>query len=227
MDPVSMYCMGEIDFQVIPTNVPRALELFKKAADKGYPQAQATIGALYLKGLPGVLEKDHKKGITLLSKAVRSKSLTARFNLGMAYYNGDGVSKDPLKASQWLRIAERQNFSEAQYTLGLLLLEGSGGIEKNTSEGLSLLRKAASQEHQLAILYLKNGKVREGQWLSSLRLPAMPLEKPTLWMTVRLWSEQDNITQAWAKPRIMRRLIVFFFLLLRGAIPKQLDSLGL
>tara|TARA_B100000925_G_scaffold163524_1_gene122957 strand:- start:6128 stop:7501 length:1374 start_codon:yes stop_codon:yes gene_type:complete len=158
-DPVSMYCMGEIDFQVIPTNVPRALELFKKAADKGYPQAQATIGALYLKGLPGLLEKDHKKGITLLSKAVRSKSLTARFNLGMAYYNGDGVSKDPLKASQWLRIAERQNFSEAQYTLGLLLLEGSGGIEKNTSEGLSLLRKAASQEHQLAILYLKK---REG-----------------------------------------------------------------
>ena len=70
-DPVSMYCMGEIDFQVIPTNVPRALELFKKAADKGYPQAQATIGALYLKGLPGLLEKDHKKGITLLSKAVR------------------------------------------------------------------------------------------------------------------------------------------------------------
>ncbi|MEG3604885.1 MAG: tetratricopeptide repeat protein, partial [Verrucomicrobiota bacterium] len=112
-----------------------------------------------LKGLPGLLEKDHKKGITLLSKAVRSKSLTARFNLGMAYYNGDRVSKDPLKASQWLRIAERQNFSEAQYTLGLLLLEGSGGIEKNTSEGLSLLRKAASQEHQLAILYLKK---REG-----------------------------------------------------------------
>ena len=159
-DPVSMYCMGEIDFQVIPTNVPRALDLFKKAADAGYPQAQATIGALYLKGLPGLLDKDHKKGITLLSKAVHSKSLTARFNLGMAYYNGDGVSKDSLKASQWLRIAERQNFSEAQYTLGLLLLEGSGGITKNTSEGLALLRKAASQDHQLANLYLKK---REGR----------------------------------------------------------------
>ena len=35
-DPVSMYCMGEIDFQVIPTNVPRALEWFKKSAELGY-----------------------------------------------------------------------------------------------------------------------------------------------------------------------------------------------
>jgi TPR repeat protein len=177
-DPVSMYCMGEIDFQVIPTNVPRALDLFIKAADAGYPQAQATIGALYLKGLPGLLDKDHKKGITLLSKAVHSKSLTARFNLGMAYYNGDGVSKDSLKASQWLRIAERQNFSEAQYTLGLLLLEGSGGITKNTSEGLALLRKAAGQDHQLANLYLKKREGRSDPSSSQPRISKEITPKP-------------------------------------------------
>ena len=129
-DPVAMYCMGEIDFQVIPTNVQRALGFFKKSAGLGYPQAQATIGALYLKGLPGLLEKNNKKGISLLSKAVTEKSLTARFNLGMAYYNGDGVKKDLVKASQWLRVAVRQNFSEAQYTLGVMLLEGEGGIQR-------------------------------------------------------------------------------------------------
>ena len=90
----------------------------------GYPQAQATVGALYLKGLPGLLEKDEKEGIQLLSKAVLSKSLTARYNLGMAYYNGDGVLKNMEKAIQWLRIAEKQNFSEAQYTLGFNPLGG-------------------------------------------------------------------------------------------------------
>ena len=103
-DPVAMYCMGEIDFQVIPTNVVRALGLFKRSAQAGYPQAQATIGALYLKGLPGLLEKDTKQGISMLSKAVMAKSLTARFNLGMAYYNGDGVPQDAVKASQWLKL---------------------------------------------------------------------------------------------------------------------------
>ena len=154
-DPVAMYCMGEIDFQVIPTNVPRALDWFKKSAEMGYPQAQATVGALYLKGLPGLLEKDEKEGIQLLSKAVLSKSLTARYNLGMAYYNGDGVLKNMEKAIQWLRIAEKQNFSEAQYTLGLILLEGQGGVSKNTSEGLRLLNKASKQNHQLAKIYLE------------------------------------------------------------------------
>lgn len=171
-DPVAMYCMGEIDFQVIPTNVPRALELFNKSAEKGYPQAQATVGALLLKGLPGLLERNHKKGISLLSKAVESRSLTARYNLGMAYYNGDGVSKDASKAAAWLRIAEKQNFSEAQYTLGLLLVEGQGGISKNTSEGLTFLRKAASQGHQLAEAYLNK---REGNKKldATERLPAV------------------------------------------------------
>jgi len=158
-DPVAMYCMGEIDFQVIPTNVVRALGLFKRSAESGYPQAQATIGALYLKGLPGLLEKDTKTGISMLSKAVIAKSLTARFNLGMAYYNGDGVPKDAVKASQWLKLAARQNFSEAKYSLGLLLIDGEGGIRKNTNEGLSLLRQAADQNHQLAREYLRK---REG-----------------------------------------------------------------
>ena len=154
-DPVSMYCMGEIDFQVIPTNVPRALEWFKKSSDLGYPQAQATLGALYLKGLPGLLPKNTKEGISLLSKAVRKKSLTARFNLGMAYLNGDGVKTDAGKAVQWLRVAESQNFAEAQYTLGLLLLEGKDGVEKNTVEGLTFLEKASAQNHQLATRYLE------------------------------------------------------------------------
>ncbi len=154
-DPVAMYCMGEIDFQVIPTNIQKALSLFMRSADLGYPQAQATIGALYLRGLPSLLERNTDKGIKLLSKAVRAKSLTARFNLGMAYYNGDGVEKNLFKASQWLRLAVKQNFSEAQYSLGLLLLEGGEGISKNTIEGLGLLKLAANQNHQMALEYLQ------------------------------------------------------------------------
>ena len=175
-DPVAMYCMGEIDFQVIPTNVGRALGQFKKSAELGYPQAQATIGTLYLKGLPGFLKRDIKEGISLPSKAVVAKSLTARFNLGMAYYNGDGVPRDALKASQWLKLAVMQNFSEAKYSLGLLLIEGEGGIRKNTNEGLNLLREAAAQDHQLAKEYLKK---REGFDPSNSQAPLPRVPNPT------------------------------------------------
>ena len=154
-DPVAMYCMGEIDFQVLPTNVSRALDWFQKSADAEYPQAQATIGALYLKGLPGILDRERDKGVALLSEAVRAKSLTARFNLGMAYYNGDGVNQDSLKAAQWLKVAEKQNFAEAQYVLGRLLTEGDDKLPKNLNQGRYYLRKAADQNHKLAKSYLE------------------------------------------------------------------------
>lgn len=176
-DAVAMYCMGEIDFQVIPTNVRRALEFFKKSADLGYPPAQATIGTLYLKGLPNLLEQDYRKGISLISQAVSKKSLTARFNLAMAYYNGEGVPKDSVKASQWLEVAVRQNFSEAQYSLGLMLFEGDG-IVKNTNRGLSLLKDAALQGHQLANNYLtkRNGNPLDLESIKSQNTQQDPAE---------------------------------------------------
>lgn len=167
-DAVAMYCMGEIDFQVIPTNLPKALDWFKKSSALDYPQAQATLGALYLKGLPGLLPKDSKLGIEMLAKAVRAKSLTARYNLGMAYLGGDGVPRDATKAVQWLKVAEGQNFAEAQYTLGVLILEGQDGVEKNTMQGLRFLQKAADQNHQLAKRYLekRQGKSDETEIIS-------------------------------------------------------------
>jgi TPR repeat protein len=57
-------------------------------------------------------------------------------------------------------VAEGQNFAEAQYTLGILLLEGEDGLKKNTIEGLQYLKKASVQNHQLAIRYLEK---REGK----------------------------------------------------------------
>ncbi len=183
-DPVAMYCMGEIDFQVIPTNVPRALDWFLKSADAGYPQSQATIGALFLKGLPGLLEKDSRKGIEYLSKAVKAKSLTARFNLGMAYYNGDGVGKDSSKAVQWLALAEKQNFAEAQYVLGRMYFEGDDLIRKDQSKGLYYLKKASAQNHLLAKRYLEdsNGEVS----------PSVPFIKSTRPSPKANYAERDN-----------------------------------
>jgi TPR repeat protein len=171
-DAVALYCMGEIDFQVIPTNVRRALALFQESADAGYPQAQATIGALYLKGLPGLLERDPKKGVELLFNAVRKNSLTARFNLGMAYYNGDGVRQDTAKAFQWLQVAERQNFAEAQYFLGMLLAEGADGVPKDIKSAQQLLQKASMQSHKLAEKYLKD--MQATTELPSAKIPEPP-----------------------------------------------------
>lgn len=176
-DPVAMYCMGEIDFQVIPTNIPRALELFEKSAELGFPQAQGTLGGLYLKGLPGILEKKPKAGIALLSQAVRSNSMTGRFNLGMAFLNGEGVERDYQKAAQWLELAQRQNFSEAQFALGILFFEGEEGVPQNPSRGIELLKSAAAQNHSLARKYLSG--IADGESVPAYRGESARIEEPS------------------------------------------------
>lgn len=161
-DAVAVFCMGEIDFKVTPTNIPRALEWFMKSSDLGYPQAQATLGALYLNGLPGILSIDKTKGIELLNKAAEEDSLTAKFNLGMAYLNGDRVTASGVEALRFLKLAEQQNFAEAQYTLGVLLIEGSADNSKNTAEGVHFLQKAKAQNHTVASEYLDKINVSFG-----------------------------------------------------------------
>ena len=146
-----------------------------------------------------------KRGIQLLSKAVLSKSLTARYNLGMAYYNGDGVLKNMEKAIQWLRIAEKQNFSEAQYTLGLILLEGQGGVSKNTSEGLRLLNKASKQNHQLAKIYLEKDK-------EILLLIRHQMKEWNPGVDILILEEGSKVLTVVGRPKIMKRLMNCFTL---------------
>ena len=163
-DPIAQFAMGEICFYVIPKNPPRAIVYFHQSAEGGYPQAQATLGALYLKGLPPIMPRDVKKGISLLVDGARRHSMTSRFNLGMAYYNGEGVQKNNGLAIRWLRLAAEQNFGEAQYSLASLLSEVDAA--KNKHEVTRLLQRAAAQDHAGAAADLKDiasGKLSLGK----------------------------------------------------------------
>ena len=159
-DPIAQFAMGEICFFVIPKNPSRGIAYFKQSAALHYPQAQATLGAIYLKGLPSplpgqppLLPKDTRKGIELLVEGARRHSMTSRFNLGMAYYNGEGVPKDKDRSKRWLRLAAEQNFAEAQYSLATLLLELDRNANKH--EAARLLQRAANQQHHDAAVDLR------------------------------------------------------------------------
>jgi len=152
-DPIAQYAMGEICYYVTPKDPRRAVAYFQESAVAGYPQAQATLGALYLKGFPPLLPQDTRKGIALLVEAARSQSMTSRFNLGTAYYNGEGVSKDNDRAIRWLRLAVEQNFAEAQHTLASLLYEVDPVA--NRHESIRLLQRAAAQDHVEAAVDLR------------------------------------------------------------------------
>ena len=50
----------------------------------------------------------------------------AQFNLGLMYYDGQGVRQDYAEALRWYRKAAEQGYAKAQYNLGLMYANGHG-----------------------------------------------------------------------------------------------------
>lgn len=75
-----------------------------------------------------------------------NEDATAQFNLGLKYYNGNGVIKDPAQAVTWWNKAAEQGHADAQYWLGLMYGNGEG-VTKNFKQQLAWYTKAAKQGH--------------------------------------------------------------------------------
>lgn len=117
-------------------NIDKAIEFYTKACEKDYPVAQNNLGILLLeKGL------DADKGVCCLTQA--GKTLPYSLNkLGYFYEYGITVEKDIEKANMLYRQSADRGWGEAQINLGINLILGNG-LEKNVSEGITLIKKAA------------------------------------------------------------------------------------
>ena len=62
------------------------------------------------------LYKDKKfvEALPYIKDAANSGHAEAQFNLGLMYFNGDGVTKDDVKAVKWFRKAANQGDEDAK-----------------------------------------------------------------------------------------------------------------
>ena len=77
----------------------------------------------------------------------------ARFNLGLMYGIGSGVSQDYAEAARWFRRAAVQGHTLAQFNLGLMYDNGEG-VPQDYAETVRWYRRAAEQGNALAQLNL-------------------------------------------------------------------------
>ena len=77
-------------------------------------------------------------------KAAEQGDAEAQTNLGLAYYNGEGVAKDFAEAVRWFRKAAEQGHAEAQLHLGMLYATGDG-IPQDDKEAVRWWRQSAEQ----------------------------------------------------------------------------------
>ena len=82
--------------------------------------------------------------INALKKSAEQGEAKAQYNLGVCYYNGNGVEKDYQEAVKWYRKAAEQGIAEAQCDLGGCYYNGDG-VAKYHQEAVKWWRKAAEQ----------------------------------------------------------------------------------
>ncbi len=88
----------------------------------------------------------HKNSINVLKDAALSGDVAAQFDLGMRYYEGDGVDIDHTEASIYFQLAASEGDADAQFNLGTMFLKGEG-VEKDASRAVFWYGNAAGQSH--------------------------------------------------------------------------------
>jgi uncharacterized protein len=130
--------------------LPEAIGAYRKAADKGSNSAMVELGVLLANGT-GVA-KDEVQARTLFQRAAEAGNPRGATNLAALSGNG-GTPSDPIEARALLEKAAATNSAEAEFELGLMLANGTGG-PKDDVGARAMFAKAAAQNHAAALDWL-------------------------------------------------------------------------
>jgi uncharacterized protein len=125
--------------------MPEAIAAWRKAADKGSTSAMVELGVLY--GTGEGVAKDEEQARKLFGRAAEAGNPRGITNL--AAVSGGGAVSDPERARGLLAKSAETN-AEAQYQLGLMLADGTGGA-RDDAAARNLFEKAAAQNHPGAL----------------------------------------------------------------------------
>ena len=90
---------------------------------------------------------------------------SAQYNLGVMYYEGEGVRQDYIKARQWYEKAANQGNAKAQYNLGNAYSRGKG-VRQDYAKAAQWFEKSANQgdalaQYNLGLMYENGAGVRQ------------------------------------------------------------------
>lgn len=144
--------------------VLEAHKIVKKLAQHQYGEAMFYLADCYGQGLLG-LQVDTKEAFTLYQSAAKAGHAASAYRTAvcceMGHEEGGGTKRDPLKAVQWYRRAAALGDTPALYKMGMILLKGLLGQQKNQGEAINMLQRAANNAdrdnphalHELALIY--------------------------------------------------------------------------
>ncbi|EIN07625.1 HCP-like protein [Punctularia strigosozonata HHB-11173 SS5] len=142
--------------------IQEALKVMRRLATQGQPydEAQFFLANCYGTGMLG-LQVDHEKAYHLYLQAAKQNHPASCYRVAVCNEIGAGTRREPPRAIAFYRKAASLGDTAAMYKLGMILLNGSLGEQKNPREAIGWLRRAAEQAdeenphalHELALLH--------------------------------------------------------------------------
>lgn len=155
--PVAIHNLAALIYNEATTDgeFETALNLFTKAATLNHYESYNFIGNYYNEGL--IYPKNFKKAVENYKIAADKSNASGQFNMGQAYYYGEGVDQDYKVAFDWYQKAANQGYDLAYIQLSRYYEKGLL-VTTNISKAIELLQKPAKNgeptaQYNLAILY--------------------------------------------------------------------------
>ncbi|GAA5948220.1 hypothetical protein JCM3765_001320 [Sporobolomyces pararoseus] len=154
-----------------------SVKLIKRLATQGgglgkpaYADAQFFLANCLGNGSLG-LQVDHEKAYNLYVQASKQNHSAATYRTAVCNEVGAGTRRDHARAVLFYRKASALGDTAGMYKLGMILLNGLLGQQRNPKEALAWLRRAASQAdednphalHELGLLYEKPPPISTAQ----------------------------------------------------------------
>ncbi|KAJ7490026.1 hypothetical protein B0H11DRAFT_1719561 [Mycena galericulata] len=142
--------------------IQEALKVIRRLATQGeaYDEAQFYLANCYGTGALG-LQVDHERAYHLYLQAAKQNHAAGSYRVAVCNEIGAGTRREPSRAASFYRKAASLGDTPAMYKLGMILLHGSLGEQKNPREAINWLRRAAEQAdeenphalHELGLLH--------------------------------------------------------------------------
>jgi TPR repeat protein len=144
--------------------IMEAHKIIKKLVGSGSSAAMFYLADCYGQGLLG-LQVDTKEAFTLYQSAAKAGHAASAYRTAvcceMGHEEGGGTKRDPIKAVQWYKRAAALGDTPAMYKVGMILLKGLLGQQRNLGEAINMLKRAADHAdednphalHELALIY--------------------------------------------------------------------------
>jgi len=145
--------------------ITESLKVIRRLATQGnaYPEAQFFLANCYGTGMLG-LQVDHERAYHLYLQAAKQNHPAASYRVAVCNEIGAGTRKEGPRAFAFYRKAASLGDTAAMYKLGMILLNGLLGQQKNPREAIGWLRRAGEQAdeenphalHELGLLHESN-----------------------------------------------------------------------